>query len=118
MSALEGVTVTPEAIGDVLVAIGRRTREELLAVSEEALHARWAFVWDPRATAEWNLYQFHGALERYRRDCRTWEEHHNGNCCVVERVRDKYLLPRFRDMLATLRASDAATAEAVAKACP
>ena len=48
---------------------------------------------------EWNLYKFSDALEMYKSRCRRWEEHHNGSSCVVERVRDKYLMPKIKDFL-------------------
>ena len=67
----------------------------------------WFFRWDESAKLEWNIYQFTDLLELYRRQCRRWEEMHNGSVCVVERVRDKYLLPKIAEFARQLKASNA-----------
>lgn len=33
----------------------------------------------------------------YARSCQRWEEIHNGYVCVVERVRDKYIIPKIKE---------------------
>lgn len=83
-------------INDVLTGIVRRADDELLALAEAELLGRWYFTYDPGLSVAWNLYQFSSALEAHKRSCRRWEEHHNGSMCVVERVRDKYLMPKIR----------------------
>ena len=90
-------------IGDVLTGIVRRANEELLALTEAELSSRWYFTYDPGLSIGWNLYQFSSTLEDYKRSCRRWEEHHNGSSCVVERVRDKYLMPKIREFEADMR---------------
>lgn len=95
--------VSLEAIGDVLTSIVNRSQVELLALSAEQLQEQWHFRWDNRASIEWNLYKFSDALEMFKRSCRQWEEHHSGSSCVVERVREKYLLPRIQEVTALLR---------------
>jgi hypothetical protein len=40
---------------------------------------------------------FYDMLRLYAGQCRRWEEHHNGSCCVVERVRDTYIMPKVRE---------------------
>lgn len=96
------MTLTKE-IGDVLTGIVRRADDELLALTETELPSRWYFTYDPGLSISWNLYQFSSSLEAYKRSCRRWEEHHNGGCCVVERVRDKYLMPKIRQFEADMR---------------
>lgn len=91
--------VTPEAIHDVLTHIVSKSHTELLVLTQDELKARWYFRIDPKASPAWNLYKFSDALEHYKRDCRKWEEHHHGSCCVVERVRDTYLMPRINEFL-------------------
>lgn len=93
---------TQEQIGDVLTAIASRDDAELMALDEAALAAQWYWRWEADKSVAWNTYQFSGMLELHKRQCRRWEEHHNGNCCIVERVRDKYLMPRVREFLAAL----------------
>lgn len=95
--------VTSADIGNVLASIANRFQAETLALSEDDLKARWWFKWNSKFSDAHNLYEFTDALESYRRTCRTWEEHHGGSCCVVERVHDKYLMPRVREVLAVLR---------------
>jgi hypothetical protein len=60
---------------------------------------KWFFKWDSTKSVEWNTYEFNEMLDMHRQQCRKWEERHGGYICVVERVRDKYLLPRIREFL-------------------
>ena len=90
-------------IGDVLTSMARRFDEELLALQEPELEWYWNFQWNEKSSIEWNTYKFSDMLEAYKRQCRRWEEHHNGSCCVVERVRDKYVMPKVREFLDELK---------------
>jgi hypothetical protein len=83
-------------IGDVITSVIKRFDEELFALSETELIDGWYFRWDEGGSVAWNIYQFSDILESYKRSCRRWEEHHHGHMCVVERVRDKYLIPRIK----------------------
>jgi hypothetical protein len=94
--------LTKEVINEVITTIATRFLSDILVLSEDELKARWRFKWDCGASVEWNTYKFNGELESYKRVCRQWEEHHNGNGCVVERVRDKYLMPKVKEFLALL----------------
>jgi len=85
-------------------AIARALKEDIVREKEDDLENSWFFKWDNDATPEWNLYKFVCMLDLYRGHCRRWEEHHNGTCNVVERVRDKYLIPKIRTFLAELKA--------------
>lgn len=88
--------VSVDAIGAVLSGVLCRSNEELLATPEDRLDVQyWHFRFDAGKSAAANLYRFCGALELYQRSCRRWEEHHGGTCCVVERVRDKFLMPKI-----------------------
>jgi uncharacterized protein YdiU (UPF0061 family) len=95
--------VTEKDIGDVLTGFLARSDAELFALSEAELASRWYFKHDPELSVAWNLYQFSDCLSAYRASCRRWEEKHNGHCCVVERVRDKYLMPKIKEFEAVLR---------------
>ena len=75
----------------------------LFALSESDLANQWYFKWDEARSVTSNLYNFFNMLDLHRNRCRRWEEHHNGGCCVVERVRDKYLVPRIKELEADLR---------------
>lgn len=96
------VPISKNEIETVLVAIADRLHAELLALPESELETRWHFRWDEKASPEWNLYRFTSALESFRSYCRRWEEMHNGGCCVVERVRDKYLMPKIKAFTAKM----------------
>lgn len=39
----------------------------------------------------------------YAHFCEKWEEQKNGRCCVVERVRDKYLMPKIKEFLKAIK---------------
>lgn len=98
---------TKKDIGHVLTNLAKTFDDELIALPESELEQRWYFRWDDKASVEWNTYKFSDMLEAYKRSCRRWEENHNGSCCVVERVRDKYIMPKVREFLAELAAHNA-----------
>lgn len=89
-------------LGEVIASIAERESGELIVLQEAELAAQWYWRWEDGRSIEWNAYKFNQALEQHKRRCRRWEEHHNGSCCVVERVRDKYVMPRVREFLAEL----------------
>ena len=98
------MNVTKEQIGEVLTGFAERANTELLALSADEIAAEWYWRWEDERSIEWNTYKFSDILELHKRRWRRWEEHHNGSCCVVERVRDKYVMPRVREFLAALAA--------------
>lgn len=96
-----------KAIGEVITSLATGFDNELFALSQDDLADQWYFKWDDHGGMAWNLYQFSDMLEMHKRRCRRWEEHHNGYECVVERVRDKYLMPRVRTFVVELSAQSA-----------
>lgn len=98
--------VTEDALKEVMTGILKNAHNELMAIQtpEELEKKYWFFEWEDEYSIEWNTYQFNDCLDLYKDSCRRWEEVKNGRCCVVERVRDKYLMPKIREFLATLRA--------------
>lgn len=98
---------TQEQIGDVITAMLKGADNELLALTEADITSQWYCRWEEGQSAEWNTYKFSDLLELHKRQCRRWEEHHNGHGCVVERVRDKYVMPRVREFLVELAAHNA-----------
>lgn len=89
-------------LGTLIADMASRFDQELLALSPGDILSEWHWRWDERQSAEWNTYQFADILALHRRRWRRWEEHHHGSCCVVERVRDKYIMPRVSEFLAAL----------------
>lgn len=92
------------AIGELaefLTTLSTRIKNDFASLSREDLERYWDFERDPDASEAWNLYRFHRALNTYGTACRQWEEAHNGYACVVERVRDRYLMPKIRAFVKT-----------------
>jgi hypothetical protein len=96
------IEVTPDSIKNVFNSIIAVADTELYAKKESELEQNWFWRWDQTRGVEWNTYSFSDMLEMYKRTCERWEEKHNGSCCVVERVRDKYVMPKVREFLAEL----------------
>jgi len=94
--------VTNKDIDAVLGGVLKKGEEELKNLKQEDLDKFWYFRYNKEASKEQNLYEFHGMLDLYRRQCRRWEEIHRGSCCVVERVRDTYLWPKIKQFLLDL----------------
>lgn len=93
-----------DEIGQVITELTTRFDAELIAKSAEEIAAEWYFSWEENSGVVWNTYKFSDILESHKRRWRRWEEHHNGSCCIVERVRDKYVMARVREFLAALAA--------------
>lgn len=90
--------ITPTDIAQVLSHVLFADNKELWALTDAELAAQWHFTWEADKSVSWNLYRFSDALELHKRRCRRWEEHHHGHSRVVERVRDKYLMPRIKEV--------------------
>ncbi len=95
----------PSDIATVLKGLADRGNIELRAMEQSDLEQYWRFAWNASASLEWNLYEFHKMLRLYGNFCRRWEEMHNGSCCVVERVRDTYLMPKIREFTAMIKSN-------------
>jgi len=89
--------ITEKDIGDTIIALANRFDKELMEKSESELEDYWHFKWKDSDSLERNIYQFHRMLELYSGFCKLWEEAKNGPSCVVERVRDKYLMPKINE---------------------
>ena len=88
--------VTEKEIGDTIIALSKSFNDKLMEKSESELEeAYWHFKWDASTSLEWNIYRFCDMLKLYGGFCRRWEEAKHGSCCVVERVRDKYIMPKI-----------------------
>lgn len=90
----------------VFQGILTHARDELLTLGQSDLERFWFFKYDATATVEWNFYQFNSMLDLYARKCRQWEELHNGSMCVVERVRDTYIMPKISEFAAAVKATE------------
>ena len=95
----DDLKITADDIKNVCTSVIKRSNDELFKKSREQLDDYWHFMIRPEVGDDWNLYRFHKALALYSSFVRRWEEHHNGNCCVVERIRDRYLLPKIREFI-------------------
>lgn len=92
-------TLATSDLAEFLTTISTRIKTDIVSMSREDLERYWDFEIDPAASKAWNVYKFHRALSTYGSACRQWEEAHHGYACVVERVRDRYLLPKIRAFL-------------------
>ena len=91
--------VTEKEIGDTIIALAKSFDDELMEKPENELEEYWHFKWDDSVSIEWNIYHFHDMLKLYGNFCRRWEESKNGSCCIVERVRDQYLMPKIKQFV-------------------
>lgn len=90
--------VNEESVKNVMESIMASSYASLFACTKEELKEKyWHFVWDDAKDLDHNLYAFTCLLEMYSRWCRRWSEHHRGSCCVVEYVRDEFIMPRIQD---------------------
>lgn len=83
------------ALEHVTRSIAARSDAQLRALPQQSLEDSWFFRWDATASLEYNLYQFFDLLDLYARKCERWEHLHGGHVCLVERVRDGYVLPKI-----------------------
>lgn len=97
------IEITPDLLKGVMLDIVKRADDELFSKSENEVAMEWWWKWDEKMSVAWNVYKFSDMLELYKRRCKKWENHHNGYVCVVERVRDKYLMPRIKEFLIHLK---------------
>lgn len=94
------VEITEKDLLDVFTCLLTRQRDELIALSKEQLIAtKWYYRHDPKLPKYVQFYEFMECLELYKKSCRDWETHHNGHVCVVERVRDEYLIPKIKEFI-------------------
>lgn len=97
-------TITEKDVENVLTSILQRSNDELLSCKEDELDGKYFhFKWNDNKPDHLNLYEFYQCLYLFSSSVRKWEEHHNGSCCVVERVRDKYLMPKIKEFLFNIK---------------
>ena len=96
------VDVTEKDISDVMGDFMTRIDGEYKDMTESELRERWWFAYCHKKTLRQNFYMFTESLDNYKTTCRRWEELHNGHQCVVERVRDKYLMPKIDEFISNL----------------
>lgn len=104
---------TDKEIGDTITGLIKRFDDELFALTQEQLFNQWFFEWNKAQGISYNLYEFSDMLENYKSRCRRWKTHHHGSTCVVERARDKYLMPRIREFTVAMIEAIKAAAKAV-----
>lgn len=97
------MNINQDLIKDVVVSLEKGFSDELFSKTSEQLEEYWHFKWNDKRSIEANLYEFFDLLGLYERQCTRWEEHHNGICCVVERVRDAYLMPKIKQLASNIK---------------
>jgi len=73
--------------------------QDLHDKTREQLEDNWLFKWRDPVSLEENLYEFFDMLELYKYSCSQWEEEKNGHVCIVGRVRDKYVMPKIKELV-------------------
>lgn len=69
-------------------------------IGDKAEEPEFYFKWkDVKEITPITIYQWFKALELYSSLARSWEEQERGSTCVVERVRDEYLLEKCQELL-------------------
>jgi hypothetical protein len=82
-------------------AITAHADAHIRSLPQPALEDSWFFRWDATAPLDQNIYEFFDLLDLYARTCERWEHLHGGHVRLVERVRDRYVLPKIRWLLMT-----------------
>ncbi len=99
--------LTVDDIGVAITGMIRAFDAEYKTMTEADLNARFHFKFDPSLPIDRTMYLFYDRLALYAGSCRRWEEMHNGSFCVVERVRDKYIMPKICEFAAQISKSPA-----------
>jgi len=89
--------ITEKQIGETIIAMAEQFNARLTSKTESELEQYWHFEWEDSDSLELNIYNFHDMMNHYANFCRRWEKANNGSCCVVERVRDKYIMPKIKE---------------------
>ena len=89
-------------LNDIFVGVLSKREQLLKHLEKSQLESFFNFKYDQNKSKVNNFYLFINALESYKRNCRRWEEIHNGSCCVVERVRDEYLMPKIKQFISDI----------------
>jgi len=92
-----------DEIKEILTSIVNESEKEIRELKQSDLSNYWFFKWDDEKSVETNMYKFHDLLKLYSWHCRRWEETHNGIVCVVERVRDTYIMPKIKEFKELLK---------------
>jgi hypothetical protein len=97
--------ITKDNIEGVFDSILNNINAQIETMSVNDLEKYWAFKWDDSHSVEWNTYEFNESLYLYGKKCKQWELYHNGGGLLVERVRDKYLMPKIKEFLKKIKES-------------
>lgn len=83
---------------DMLSGISKRI------IGTKAEEPEFYFKWkDVKNLTPHTIYEWFKALRLYSSSARIWEEQERGSTCVVERVRDNYLLEKCKELLDNLK---------------
>jgi len=100
---MDDIEITEQDIEKTILSLHDTLQQELFQCQEEDLEKYWHFKYNEKLSLVHNLYKFYDLLKLYHGFCRRWEEHTNGPSCVVERVRDKYLIPKIKNFIDAMK---------------
>jgi hypothetical protein len=93
---LEKINITKEVLKENIEILSDSFDKELFLKSKEELEEYWNFSFDFENNDVLIFYKFYRALKLYENFCRRWENYNSGYVCVVERVRENYLMPKIK----------------------
>jgi len=88
---------------NLMKEIIKKNNADLKTMKQEDLEKHWHFRWNDKEGIEENLYRFCDRMDIYGSFCYRWERIHNGHDLMVERVRDKYLMPKIKEFSLIVR---------------
>jgi hypothetical protein len=97
------IDITEKDLENTITSLVSRFDDELQRCNSQQLDENyWHFKFNTNKDPALTFYEFFDALVLYQNFCHRWEEAHNGSKCVVERVRDKYIIPKIHQFLKDL----------------
>jgi hypothetical protein len=90
-------------LGEAITALSTSFDDELFNKKQSELEEYWHFKFNPKLSLEDNLYGFWDLLNLYSGFCERWESNFGGYPCIVERVRDKYVMPKIRQFIKDIK---------------
>jgi len=92
-----------EDLKDAITKINDILDQDLYDKTRGQLEDNWLFKWRDSVSLEKNPYEFFDMLELYKYFCSQWEEEKNGHVCIVGRVRDKYVMPKIKELVKDIK---------------
>jgi hypothetical protein len=94
------IDITEKDLENTITSLVKRFYVELQHCNAQQLDENyWHFQFNAKKDLSVTFYEFFDSLFLYQNLCKRWEEAHNGSRCIVERVRDKYIMPKIHQFI-------------------